>query len=62
MMISLLLTHADIMISLLLMFTCQCYYQSPVVKMSSLVLLHLDDPTNDTLWQYCHVVPTPSTN
>jgi hypothetical protein len=53
---------------------CQCYNQSsldvylPMLllvscgKMTSLVSLRLDDPLNDTLWQYCRVVPTPSIN
>jgi hypothetical protein len=54
--IGLLLMCADIMISLLLTFTCQCHYGSPVVKMTSLVLLRLDDAPNDTRWQYCHVL------
>jgi hypothetical protein len=36
--------------------------RSPVVKMTSLILLHLYDPTTETLWQYYHVMPTPSIN
>jgi hypothetical protein len=27
-------------------------------KMTSLILLHLNDPSNDSLWQYCRVVPS----
>jgi hypothetical protein len=60
--IGLLLTFADITIGLLLTFTCLCHYRSPVVKMTLLVTLRLDDAPNNTRWQYCHVVPTPSIN
>jgi hypothetical protein len=49
---------------------CQCYDQSSLDvcllmillvscgKMTSLILLHLYDPANETLWQYYHVVPS----
>jgi hypothetical protein len=61
-MIGLLLMCADITISFLLMFTCQWHYWSPVVKMTSLVSLHLYDLLNKTHWHYYHVVPSPSIN
>jgi hypothetical protein len=56
--IGLLLMSADVTIGLVLTFTCRCHYRSRVVKMTLLVSLLLNDPLNDTLWQYCHVVPS----
>jgi hypothetical protein len=42
----------DVYLPMLLLVSCG--------KMTLLISLRLDDPPNDTLWQYCHVVPTPS--
>jgi hypothetical protein len=43
---------ANVMIGLLWMFACWWYYWSPVAEMTSLILLHLYDPVNETLWRY----------
>jgi hypothetical protein len=54
------LTCANVTIGLVSTFTCRCHYWSPVVKMTLLVSLRLNDPPNDIL--SCSAFSLLSTN